>query len=316
MKIYWKVFLLQLFAINTTLYSQPVDPLNVSIIPPAPTAAALAKYGLTPVNLSSGIPSIEVPLHQIVDHDIVLPVSVSYHAGGVKVGEIASWVGLGWSLNAGGVITRTVMGLPDEKPVAGFINNVASISEFLLYEEEDRHEYLQDVADHIIDVQPDEFFFNFAGYTGKFIIEGIDQEGLLIFRTIPYQNIKIIASPQLTSFKIITTDGTSYLFNNIELTRATTVCEEGGDEQIDENIKSSWYLESITSPKGTIVTFDYTDGSTLYYASSSESRLEDPFLYCTDHDTECSTEIEIALKRLQSINFSEGKLKFYAETER
>ncbi|MEO6168172.1 MAG: DUF6443 domain-containing protein [Chitinophagales bacterium] len=316
MKSYWKIFPLLLFAIHTALYSQPVDPLNVSIIPPAPTAAALAKYGLTPVNLSAGIATIDIPLYQVTDHDLTLPISVSYHASGVKVGEIASWVGLGWSLNAGGVITRTVMGLPDEKPIAGFINNVGSISEFLSYTEEDRHEYLQDIADHILDVQPDEFFFNFAGYSGKFITEGIDPQGLLIFRTIPYQNINIVASQQLTSFKIITADGTSYLFNNIELTRATTVCEGGGDEQIDENIKSAWYLESITSAKGTIVTFDYADGSILYYATTSETRLEDPWLYCTDHDTECSTEIEIALKRLQAINFSEGAIKFYAETER
>jgi RHS repeat-associated protein len=316
MKSYLKVLILLQLLGSTSLQSQPVDPLNVSVIPPAPTAAALAKYALTPVSLSSGIPNIDIPLYEIAERDISLMVSLSYHGGGIKVGQIASWTGLGWSLNAGGVVTRTVMGLPDEKPISGFIHNESSIAEFLSYSPVQRHEYLQSIADHHIDVQPDEFFFNFAGYAGRFVIEGVDPDGFLIIHTIPYQNFKIIAEQQPTYIKIITPDGMAYNFNSIELTRATTVCEGGGDEQIDESIKSSWYLESITGVNGTVITFDYADGTILYYTTTSESRLEDPWLYCTDHDTECNTEIEIALKRLQSINFSNGTVRFFAETER
>ncbi|MBX7107065.1 MAG: hypothetical protein K1X61_00305 [Chitinophagales bacterium] len=300
---------------NLSLYGQPADPLNISVIPPSPTAAALAQYALTPVNLSSGIPSINIPLYEIADHDVKLPISLSYHGGGIKVGEIASWVGLGWSLNAGGVVSRTVMGLPDERPIAGFISTAGSISEFPNYNAAEQHEYLEDVADHHIDAQPDEFFFNFAGYSGKFVIDGKDAEGALIFRTIPYQDIKIIAPIQLSSFKFITPDGSTYVFDQIELTRATTVCE-GGVEQIDQNIPSAWYLSSLTSVSGTVITFDYADGDIAYYATTSESRFNDPFLYCADFDTECETQIEIELKRLQAINFSTGSVKFYAETER
>lgn len=124
---YSRVFLLLAIVNDLSIYAQPADPLNVSIIPPAPTAAALAKYALTPVNLSSGIPTVEIPLYEIADHDVKLPVSLSYHGGGIKIGQIASWTGLGWSLNAGGVVTRTVMGLPDEKPSAGFMYFAGSI---------------------------------------------------------------------------------------------------------------------------------------------------------------------------------------------
>lgn len=171
MKRYLKVLILLQLLGSTSLQSQPVDPLNVSVIPPAPTAAALAKYALTPVSLSSGIPNIDIPLYEIAERDISLMVSLSYHGGGIKVGQIASWTGLGWSLNAGGVVTRTVMGLPDEKPIAGFIHNESSIAEFLSYSPVQRHEYLQSIADHQIDVQPDEFFFNFAGYAGGLLLK-------------------------------------------------------------------------------------------------------------------------------------------------
>lgn len=170
MKRYLKVLILLQLLWSTSLQSQPVDPLNVSVIPPAPTAAALAKYALTPVSLSAGIPNIDIPLYEIAERDINLMVSLSYHGGGIKVGQIASWTGMGWSLNAGGVVTRTVMGLPDERPLAGFMHNTESISEFLNYSPIQHHEYLQSIADHQIDVQPDEFF----------LISPVMPEGLLL----------------------------------------------------------------------------------------------------------------------------------------
>src|ERR1700716_3943068 len=83
-------------------------------IPPSPTAASLGKYGEIPVGKYTGIPEINIPLYEITEGDIKVPISLSYHASGVKVEENASWVGLGWSLNAGGAITRSVRGKPDE----------------------------------------------------------------------------------------------------------------------------------------------------------------------------------------------------------
>jgi hypothetical protein len=85
-----------------------------NVVPPSPNVASLGKYGDLPVSLYTGIPGISIPLYEIKSGDLTLPVSVSYHAGGVKVEEVASSVGLGWSLNAGGVIGRNVRGMQDE----------------------------------------------------------------------------------------------------------------------------------------------------------------------------------------------------------
>src|ERR1700761_947324 len=67
--------------------------------PPSPEAAALGRYGEIPVDLSSGIPSISVPVYEIKSRKLSLPISLSYHASGVKVEDIASSAGLGWVLN-------------------------------------------------------------------------------------------------------------------------------------------------------------------------------------------------------------------------
>lgn len=96
------------------------------IIPPSPNASSLGKYLETPVSYATGIPSISVPLYEIREGNISLPINLSYHAGGIKVEEVASWVGLGWDLNAGGVIYRTMQGLPDDSP-NGYINTTHTV---------------------------------------------------------------------------------------------------------------------------------------------------------------------------------------------
>lgn len=73
-----------------------------NILPPGPTAAELGKYGRVPINLSTGAVNLDIPLLTLKSKNLACPVSLSYYTTGVKVDEVASWVGMGWSLNAGG----------------------------------------------------------------------------------------------------------------------------------------------------------------------------------------------------------------------
>ena len=82
--------------------------------PQSPATAAFTRYGDIPVDLSTGVPDISIPIYNLSSHGINVPISISYHASGIKVLDVASCVGLGWNLNAGGVITRSVFGQPDE----------------------------------------------------------------------------------------------------------------------------------------------------------------------------------------------------------
>jgi hypothetical protein len=83
------------------------------IIPPSPNAASLGIFGEIPVSLYTGVPSISIPIYTIKSGDITVSLSLDYHASGIKVAQESSWVGLGWALNAGGVITRNVCGYDD-----------------------------------------------------------------------------------------------------------------------------------------------------------------------------------------------------------
>src|SRR5690554_1424036 len=79
-----------------------------NVVPPSPEAAQLAKFVETPVSHYNGTPNIYIPLFEINSGGVTIPIGISYHAKGIQVAEIASRIGLGWTLNAGGVITRQV----------------------------------------------------------------------------------------------------------------------------------------------------------------------------------------------------------------
>jgi hypothetical protein len=87
---------------------------SIDYRPQGPVTAAFTRYGDIPVDLSTGVASINIPIYTLSSHGINVPVSISYHASGIKVQDVASPVGLGWVLNAGGIISRTVLGQPDE----------------------------------------------------------------------------------------------------------------------------------------------------------------------------------------------------------
>lgn len=101
--------------------------------------------------------------------------SLSYHASGIKVDEVATWVGAGWSLNSGGVITRNIIGTPDE--VGGFLTSNVKKAADIQFPRDSA--YMQEVSKGNLDSQPDNFFYNFNNQTGAFVF-GEDKKPVLI----------------------------------------------------------------------------------------------------------------------------------------
>ena|SRR5690554_5188057 len=108
-------------------YGQNVDPrgeghyMNYSTVkmPESPTASAFNVVGDIQVNPAKGVPDITIPLFTYEVDGVKVPISISYDASGIKVSQMATSVGLGWSLNAGGQISRTVRSKPDEEENGG-----------------------------------------------------------------------------------------------------------------------------------------------------------------------------------------------------
>ena len=289
------------------------------IIPPSPTAASLAEYADVPVSLYTGLPNVNIPLWTLSGKHLQLPLSLSYHGGGVKVEENSSWIGLGFSLNAGGVISRTVRGLPDEDTY-GYINE-SSIPDQPVYTTE-----LEFVVKKEADYEPDIFFFNFNGHSGKFVYNKNQDKFIPLSESDLGISYKGTAS-SITSFEVQTADGTVYTFGRTEQTRMKTtfwqpVSLQGSETpKIRESLSvatTSWYLTSITTPahKETI-TLSYTTERYQYRGSRlgrNGYRVNGNKAY----ETQTQTTYEIVGARLTTIAapFLNTRVDFVAGEDR
>jgi len=156
------------FQLNVFAQSAIVPTLKAPI-PPSPDAASLGKYGDVPVSLFTGMVDISIPLLNVKGRVLSLPVGLSYHSSGIKVDDVAGWVGLGWSLNAGGVITRSVRGKADDNSY--LIDNYLTIEDAPGISQLVDFSYYNDLVDNIADNISDVYYFNFAGHSGKFYFD-------------------------------------------------------------------------------------------------------------------------------------------------
>jgi RHS repeat-associated protein len=293
------------------------SPVSSNIFPSSPNASSLGLYGEYPVDMYTGVPKIDIPLYQVNAGRINLPISISYHASGIKVEDIASSVGLGWALNAGGIITRTVHGLADDDPVRGYLHSFFTTDTALNPSNSGDFNELKNAASYTQDWEPDEFFYNFNGHSGSFVI---DRSGTV--HTIPYENLQIstfMMSGSLDSFHIVTQDGTLYSFAETENSEITNYCDfNAGDEPIDDFV-STWSLTKITLPNSnlTIKLEYYKSGTDLItYDTHSEVNLIDASQTdgCDDpnsnEDTKCTATVAYSDVHLHRILYPGGYVLF------
>ena len=144
---------------SRTAAVNPVTDLSLEdLVPPAPSAMEIAKGIAYPVDLSNGLLNIEIPLYEIVSGDIRIPITLSYHASGLKPGIISrSWLPQGWSLSAGPTLTRVIHGGPDEYVYNATLASASSLT----------REQLASIADQTNDIALDEFYYSLPGHSGR-----------------------------------------------------------------------------------------------------------------------------------------------------
>lgn len=124
--VFWRkapyLFLLSviLFAGTYSLQAQELR----NVIPPSPVSSEFEKYTSQKVSLSNGLPDINIDLYRIEVDGVTIPISLSYHASGIKFFQNSGEVGVGWVLNPGYRISRTIYGLPDERYVMPSMSDI------------------------------------------------------------------------------------------------------------------------------------------------------------------------------------------------
>lgn len=191
----------------TRIFAQiPVPPITV----PSSNAASLGLFGEYPVSYYTGLPNIEIPLYTIKEREIAVPISLSYHASGVRPDQHPGWVGNGWSLNAGGVITRKVNDNSDEydnqqsgvaaSKRAGFYFTHSLIDNDNWNTANGMAEILSDLEKYNRDTEPDEFSFNFQGYNGKFYLGANGQWKVKCDKPIKVSLLYVTVNNELSEF--------------------------------------------------------------------------------------------------------------------
>ena len=240
------------------------------ITPTSPEAAALTKMVDYPINLNTGVPNISVPLYQVESGSLKLPISISYHSGGFKIGEQSTSVGLGWSLSCDIQITRTVNGLDDFTPASGYIGNTKART---FYEDSscpscnypfstNNSAYL--LASGSEDGLPDKFNYRLLNKSGSFyFMKGNDGTTSFIV-PVPFENIQIEYTGN--GFKIIDDDGTTYIFGAAEALKFKS------NNGLINYRNSAWKCDRIISnTKTDTISFFYGPKPTIKNMPNNES---------------------------------------------
>lgn len=302
----------------------------------SPDAAALFRYTEVPVSLYTGIPDISIPLYTIKEGDIEVPISITYHAGGIKVTDEASSVGLGWNLNVGGRVSHTVAGANDFS-LYGYYNiypknaigsggsvsicptlpwntstqtNAFYSNFFLPYNSDYGNIYIDN------DFQPDQFLINLPNKSYKAYLDMSKtvKPNSIKFAIAgqPNINFKLMSQPSVSgsyTFQVTDEFGINYSFDKGE--RSTTMV---GGYSISG---LSRFLTKIEDVKGNLVNFYYSENTINDRLSGCKNTRTD-YTYNPNVNlgwskenglTECS-KLKVDESFIEKIEFSNGKIEF------
>lgn len=242
----------------------------------------------------TGVHSELIPIHSLEQGQIQLPIQLVYQSSGIKVSQESSWIGLGWELNTGGMISRVVNGVPDEA--------IESKMSFCQVEGQSGNFYTQGITGrhgyalsgqytsycNSEDEEADVFYYKCGSYSGKFVLEEINGEVQVVFleqqdlyATFEYSSLSLgeysglCLDPTSTyinsdrgliiGFTIHTPEGLKYHFNQIEYSEK--IIQNEGAYPFGSAFVSGWYLESVEDLYDNKIEYNYSN----YQSHSAQS---------------------------------------------
>ena len=241
----------QLSLVFTQAFAQIPELTHSNVIPPSPIASELTKYITYPVDLCNGLVKTSIPLYEIVDGDIRIPITLNYHASGLKPNMRSShWLGDGWSLTTGPSLSRTINGVADE---IKYLPELA-LRDSLSYEQ------LNAIYTQAVDVALDEFHYSLPGSSGRLYLRR-DIDGTVTPVTIPRDDIIVTFSggKSLREFCVKDNFGMTYSFGGTDRSYYDYVYYEYGTGPSSSLASSAWKIREIRSATtGRTVSFKYT----------------------------------------------------------
>ena len=258
-------------------------PSLTNVLPAAPNAFELTRYSGLPVNMSAGSVSAKIPLGNVKSGKVDVPIQLAYNSGnGILINQTASRAGMNWVLEAGGVITRSVRGNPDE--LSSWLTAPANFNDG----SQATYNYLSYAQGNVNkDTQVDLFSFNFNGYSGQFYLSTSDTtaSGFRVKAVMVEQNnLKVETNFHnefgTTNWTIRITDpqGTKYYFGGPNATETSKTSPFGGGCGKNFNIPwaTAWYLIAVQHYTGEYVWFDYKPVQYDYFTDVSQTMIRTP----------------------------------------
>ncbi|MBS7256715.1 RHS repeat protein [Flavobacterium branchiicola] len=325
----------------------------------------MIKYTDAPINISGGRPDVTVPIYTVSEPGISFPIAFNYGSGGVKVDEVASSYGLGWNLIAGGSITRVVRGIMDESAPKKSKTDFSNISTLIgaassvdigtlrhakgitdlsfgcdYFQVKGFNKYSGGSTPY--DLEPDVFYFNFNGYSGKFIFEngvGSDNTAPVFFpRRKDIKITKVLGTEKLYPNKSVdrtiikewvltTPDGIEYYFGQNNLKETNFNYAYNTDDLLYKKEEvTGWFLTRIYNPiTKAEVTFNYNQHNYSYEYTTDEvySRAQNNYDLCAKEAFLNGLLLQSNLSRasvktfvLSEINTSKLKISFNGTANR
>lgn len=261
------------------------------------------KYGTIGASPYTGTVNYSIPLYTYKDKDFEFPISLEYATNGYRVNHSSGLLGNDWSLSCLGRITRKIRGIPDEDTKRlmeydqtgvdyhgySFISGSDQLFPILLYQSNGQvyTSKYNGQGQARYETEPDEYTFNFCGYSGSFqrtsnnnTINGQkffiydasgDSRGLKI-------SIPLGSNP--AEFEIIDLKGYKYEFKRDEYYKIRDFMSSN-----EKEITISWALSKIIAPSGRMITFNYSPHTDNYSEILGDDTSYNPtqnyyFMFC------------------------------------
>lgn len=251
----------------------------------------------SPVNLLTGAVDFDIPIHTIRIGDYSLPISLHYETSGFRLTDISSSIGLGWTINGLGCITKTIKDVPDNT-FCGYSNNYGRIAHFFnldtITNNEDKKKLAELTLYNGCDKEPDIYSFSFPGHSGSFLFDKdnyiymIPQQDLVI----KFQNNVFIITDELGN-KYYFGEGNSRdnleKYNNTPIWKTENEWTNGSSSavsgrfaynsgthclELDKNYTTSWHLSKIKlASLNAEIIIDYEQEYICAYIGSDETYM-------------------------------------------